>query len=380
MKKLTKRIAALVLGMGLAVSALTGCGSTVKIEDYGTTVVATLGDENIYLDEAVMYLRFEQSYYEMMYTYFYGSTDIWNMEIQTGLTMEDSLKTSEMQILRQTYILCSHAEELGVSLSEADLALIEETVDELRENSTDVLLESIGMDRDRMVEVYQKNALANLVYQAVIDQVDTEVTEDEIRCVGVTYVKAEEPDAAESEDEEDTEESELTPEETIQAIYEAVESGLKLDVVAEDYGLSTTTQTYFVGDTYEEGSLGAAALSMAEGEMQIIRIEDDGWYLLVLDTLRDETATESKRESVIAARQTALFEETYGQWQENSAEFKVNEKIWNAVPMTTVYVAATAEATEAETAGQETEAETVAGTEAQETEAAETETAGTEAQ
>lgn len=379
MKKLTKRIAAVALGLGLAVSALTGCSSAVKTEDYSTTVVATLGDENIYLDEAVMYLRMDQNYYEMMYTYFYGTTDIWDMEIQTGLTMEDNLKTMEMQMLRQMYILCSHADELGVTLSDADLALAEEAVDEMRESSAEEFLESIGMDRDRMVEAYQRNALANLVYQAVIDQVDTEVSEDEIRCVGATYVKAsiKEDTTEEGSTEEDAEA--LTPEETIQAIYEAVQGGLKLDVAAEEYGLTPTAQTYFVGDTYEEGSLGAAAISMAEGEMQMMEIENDGWYLLVLDSLRDETATENKKESVIAARQTALFEETYAQWQEASPEFKVVEKVWNAVPMTAVYAVPTAAATEADTeaAGESTVSAGEEETEAPETAAGETEAAET---
>lgn len=347
MKRLTKRIGALALGLGLAVSVLTGCGSAVKTEEYGTTVVAALGDEQIYLDEAVMYLRMDQNYYEMMYTYFYGSTDIWNMEIQTGVTMESNLKQMEMQMLHQMYVLCSHAEEMGIALDDADLAKVEETVDELRESSTETFLETIGMDRDRMVEVFKKNALANLVYQEIIKGASTEVSEEEMRCVGVTYVKGavSEEKAAEGE----------TSESVIRKIDEAVQGGKTLEEAAAANGLKPTESSYFTGDTFEEGSLGAAALSMTEGERRVLQVGED-WYLLVLDSLRDDEASEAKKESVIAERQAALFNETYTQWQEAGPEFKVEEKIWKSVPMTTVFEVPTTAETEAmETGTSETE-------------------------
>jgi foldase protein PrsA len=354
------------------VSALTGCSSSVKPETYDTTVVATLGDEKIYLDEAVMYLRFDQNYYEMMYSYFYGSTDIWDMEVQTGLTMEDNLKNSEMQVLRQIYILCSHAEEMGVALSEADEAAIEESVDSILSSSSTTLLESIGMSRDRMIEVYEKNALANLVYQAVVAQIDTEVSEDEIRCVGVSYVMlAVSSDSDEDSTETEEDENVQSPETTMETIYRAVEDGTSLEEAAAVYDLTPVETTFFVGDTYDEGSLGATALSMEEGECQLIQIEGDGWYLIQLDTLRDEDATESMRESILSDREDALFEEVYSQWQEESPSFSVVSKVWKAVPMTTVY--GVDEETEAET---EIETETTVETteESAEETVAETET------
>mgnify|MGYP007025288123 CR=1 FL=1 len=45
-----------------------------------------MGEETIYLDEANFYLRSDQYYYEMMYSYMYGTSDIWNMEVSTGVT------------------------------------------------------------------------------------------------------------------------------------------------------------------------------------------------------------------------------------------------------------------------------------------------------
>lgn len=367
MKKFVKNMLAGAMAAVLAVSVLTGCSSSVKPADYATTVVATLGDEKIYLDEANMYLRSNQYYYEMMYTYMYGTSDIWDMEIATGVTMADSLRENTMATLRQTYILCSHAEELGVSLSDADMAKVEQAADESLEQSDATLLEAINMSRDRIIEVIAKNALANRVWEAVVAAADTNVSDEEARCVGASYVKVTEPAA--DDEEEETKSAKVTAQE----IYDAVRGGSTLSEAAEAAGLTATSASYFTGDTFDEGTLGAKALSMEEGAVELFEIEDDGWYVMVLDSALDEDATASKKESIISERQTEVFNAKYAEWQEASPAFKVVDKVWESVPMDPVFVAEEETAAEETTAGETSAEETSAEeTTAEETAAEET--------
>ena len=107
--KVAKKLLAVALAAVLSVSVLAGCGTSVKPESYGTTVVATYGDENIYLDEANMYLRAEQYYYENIYTYMYGMTDIWNQQVTEGVTMKSAVLESVMSMVRQIYVLKDQA-------------------------------------------------------------------------------------------------------------------------------------------------------------------------------------------------------------------------------------------------------------------------------
>ncbi|MCD8330342.1 MAG: peptidyl-prolyl cis-trans isomerase, partial [Lachnospiraceae bacterium] len=58
MKTITRKIAVL-LAVILTVGSTAGCGSST-VGDYATTVVATYGDEKIYLDEANFWLRYQQ--------------------------------------------------------------------------------------------------------------------------------------------------------------------------------------------------------------------------------------------------------------------------------------------------------------------------------
>ena len=381
MKKFLKRLLTAACVFTLASSVLAGCSGSVNPDDYGTTVVATLGDEQIYLDEANYYLRSEQYYYEMMYSYMYGTSDIWDMEVSSGVTMEDSLKEAVMTVLRQTYILCDHAEELGVSLSDEDIAKVEETADNNLSQVDENLLSALNLTRDRMIAILEKNALANRVWEAVVAAADTDISDEEARCVGASYVLV--SDSTSSSEEETQAETQADGEETTspspkavaQTIYDDVRNGSTLSDAAENQGLTAATVTYYTGDTFDEGSLGAHALSMAEGDVELFHVDGSGWYVMYLDAEMDEDATESQRQTMISEAQAAVFEETYSQWQTDSAEFTVDDDIWNAVPMDTLYVAETVAETEsgAETtaAGTESAEETEAGTEGSAAETAE---------
>ncbi|MCI8567513.1 MAG: hypothetical protein HFI39_14595 [Lachnospiraceae bacterium] len=362
MKRFCKKMWAAAAVFVLAVSLLAGCGSAVKPEAYATTPVATVGEETIYLDEANFYLRSDQYYYEMMYSYMYGTSDIWNMEVSTGVTMADDMRESVLATLRQTYILCSHADELGVSLSEADLAKVEETIDSSLEQSDPALLERINMDRERMVEIMTKNALANRVWEAVVAAADTNVSDEEARCVGASYVLVAEKAEGESQAAEETQaegEEAASPKVMAQEIYDAVRGGSTLADAAALYALTPSSATYFIGDTFDAGTLGAHALALAEGESELFKVDGTGWYVMVLDSEMDEAATNARRESIIAQRQAEVFNETYPAWQE-AVTFTVDEKVWKAVPFDTIFVIPTAEET---TAGEETTAAQGAGEE-----------------
>lgn len=342
MKRFAKKLLAAALAAVLSVSVLAGCSSSVKPEDYANTVVATYGDEKIYLDEVNMYLRAEQYYYEYIYTYLYGMTDIWDQEITTGVTMKNSVQESVMSMVRQLYVLKEHAESLGLSLSAEDVAKIEETVDSVLAESDDVLVASYNLSRERMIEIYTTNAMANLAWEALVADIDTDIPEESIRCVGVSYVLVEEPDldSEETESSEETEEVDGRPAKAkAQEIYDAVKGGATLEDAAAELDLTVTETAFFVGGTYEENTLGYKAIGMTEGAIDIFELEDgEGWYVMVLDTLKDEEATESKRETIISERQTEMFTTKYAELEKASAAFTVDEKVWGSVSMDALIV------------------------------------------
>ncbi|MBP3700578.1 MAG: hypothetical protein J6I64_01685, partial [Lachnospiraceae bacterium] len=306
-----------------------------------------------------------QYYYEYIYTYMYGMTDIWNMEITTGVTMKNSVQESVMSMIRQIYVLKDQAEALGVSLSEEDKVKIEETVDSVLADSADELVAAYNLDRQRMIEIYTNNAIANLVWEVLVADVDTNIPDEEVRCVGASYVLVTEPDL-EAEAEEGEEVDARPAKAKAQEIYDAVKGGATLADAAKELSLTPTETAYFVGDKYEENTLGYKAIGMAEGAVEIFELEEGkGWYVMVLDTLMDEDATENKRQTVISERQAEMFKTKYAELQEASPEFKVDEKVWKNVSMDPVFVVPEVETTAAPetTASETTASETTAAAE-----------------
>lgn len=345
--KVAKKLLAVALAAVLSVSVLAGCGTSVKPENYGTTVVATYGDENIYLDEANMYLRSEQYYYEYIYTYMYGMTDIWNQEVTTGVTMKNTVQESVMSMIRQIYVLKDEAAKQGLSLSAEDMAKIEETVDSVLADSANELVKAYNLSRERMIQIYENNAMANLAWEALVADVDTNIPDEDVRCVGASYVLVSEPDL--NAEPKEGEEVDARPAKAkAQEIYDAVKGGATLEDAAKELKLTATKASYFVGDKYEEKTLGYKAIGMAEGAVEIFELEEGkGWYVMVLDTLKDEAATENKRDSVIAERQAEMFKTKYAELEKASPAFTVDEKVWKNISMETIFVVPEVETTEA---------------------------------
>ena len=150
-----KRGLAVVLA-AVCVLGTAACGRTkVSLENYGTTVVATLGDTNIYLDEANFLARTNQYSSELYYTmYGYSTTDMWTGDLGTGKTLGEYTKESVMRSICQTYVLKAKAEELGLSLDEDDLKKVDEAVTQTVGGMAEELREAVGdISEERIREI-----------------------------------------------------------------------------------------------------------------------------------------------------------------------------------------------------------------------------------
>ena len=176
MKATGKRGLALILALVLVIGMLAGCGnrvpSKVKPEDYAKTEVASFGDQKIYLHEANLFARLQQYYSEAIYKAFFGD-EFWTMEIAQDTTLEKSTKEDVMAAILQTYLLNSHAEEKGVSLTDADKEKVQKSVKDFFETSSETLLKVVPMTEEQLTPIFERNALANKVYEAVVADIDT---------------------------------------------------------------------------------------------------------------------------------------------------------------------------------------------------------------
>lgn len=358
MKAMMKKTAAILMAGALATGMLVGCAQNNT--DYATTVVATYGDTPIYLEEANFMARYNQWYNEMYYMGYFGE-EMWNQDIG-GKTLEAATKEDVMAALLQTEALIAHAEEYGVTLTDADREKVNKACSDFFAQQSEKLVEATGATEELVKRIYEKNALANKVWQAVVADTDTQVSLEESQQAGIRYIlvrEEAEPENAETEAAAETTVAQAdgngetagsgegeaavkeTPEEKANAIVSRIQAGEEIGDVAEELGLTCNTGHYAkhpaeTGDGEDaEGTssadiLAANAAAMAAGEARAVYGESaDGWYVIYCDTENDEEATKDEEERIIRQRKSARFAEVYAGW--DKAEFKVEEDVWELV-------------------------------------------------
>lgn len=320
MKKRSTRAITLCLTVILLCGVLSGCGTKVKkvaLADYPATVVASYGDEKIYLSEVNYNAKYEQWYSEMYYAAYFGA-DMWKQEIATGKTMEAFTKENVMAGALQTRVLLEHAEEYKVTLTEEDTAKVTDTVAAVLENMPEKLLAETNANEELLTDIYTRNALANKVWAAVVADVDTVVDDEEARQTAISYVLFSDND------------TETDGEAAAKELLAAVEGGKTLKEAAEEKGLTASSTGYGRNDE-QTSVLGQTAVALSTGEANTCYAEGTGWYVVYCDNDFDEARTESKKQSIISDRKDELFNTVYAGWEKK--EFVVDESIWGNVKM-----------------------------------------------
>ncbi len=351
----------------------TGCGS-IAPDKYSTTAAATYGDQVTYLDEANYWMRMNQwgteSYTGLIYYYYYGITDIW--QISSGVrtqTFEQTLKETTMAEILQTYVLLEHADEYKVELTDEDNHKIDHLIEDIRDGYADEFFTLAGVAEgeagDKQMRGYfEKRVKAYKVALAVMNAADITVNDEDCKSFRVSYILVPESDASAS-----TESTEADPNNPVgEALANVIRSNLvagktfaEVKEAFSDYTSSEVTYAYSATDTttifYTEGK------EMKTGESKVSYKEGTGWYVLYCASDDDADGAAMKRASLISEKQAEAFNEVYKGWQAEAKPFKV-AKAFRKLKVEPAYVAktTTAEATtEAEsTAAASTAAESTA--------------------
>lgn len=428
--------------LAAVLTAGTAAGCAVSMSEYASTPALIYGDETVYLDEANFWLRYQQwvmeSQYGLLYQY-YGYENMWEAPADEYTTLGQQLKEDVMAQLIQTCILNDHAEEMEITLTEEDQTRIADAIAEFREDFDESFTEYSDASDESITAWMQKNATAVKVWDAVRQDTEVTVSDEESQMFTVEYVTitestsapesteasteadstaaedttaadtagadsteaettAAETTAAESSQasgEESTAEEETTAEEESTAEEETteeedtlsgealadeavrrLEEGQSFADFEDELGLTSSSQSFLKSDTENESTIYQNAVDMATGDVKKVAY-DGGWYVIYCVSDLDEEATEEQRAQVEDDKREEYFNTVYADWAAAAPEYEVQDG-WDDLKVDQmIYVEK--ETTAADSTGAETTAEDSAGTEtAGETETGSTETAGAE--
>lgn len=343
-----KRIAALALSAVLIAGiGLTGCGSALDSD----AVVATVNGKEISLGLANCLAQYTAVIYDTSYMQYFGS-DMWTSDTG-GTTMTDSVKENTLEQLEEYYLLEEHMADYGVELTAEDTAAIEQATAQFLSDNTEEGLKAMGATEEYVKEMLRLATLQKKMRDAIVADVDTNVPDEECAQKTISYVRVSKSAGSAAEDEEEKSEEEAAAEakEKAQKILDAALAGSQedpLEAAAEANDATVSTCSYGKNDLEESEDhtppIDLKALQAAdkldEKELSNNLVDTDNYYYIVrMDSLFDEEATENERKSIISQRESDLYTETVDGYKA-SAEWTIDEKVWEPVNFETIYTRA----------------------------------------
>lgn len=326
MKNLAKKAIALLVAGVLTMGLVTGCG----VDNDAT--VAKVGDVEISLGVANFYARYQQSMYETYYGSYYGDT-MWSTEIEEGKTMEADVKANVMESLQDLYLMDTHAEEYGIALTDEDNAAIEKAVAKFVKKNDSSVLKKISGEEEIITEVFRLLTIESKIYDAMIADVNREVSDDEAAQKLMAYASF-----AYSTTDADGNTVDLTDEEKAELKKKAKEFLKKakksddIEALATEYGVTWTKDTAFDAESTSPAAEVVAAVDALKKENKFASLieTETGLYVAQLTSKFDREATDSKKEEIISERETARYEELLAEWRE-ATTITVDEKAWDEI-------------------------------------------------
>ena len=341
MFKRTKKALALTAACVMAAGCLAGCGTKID----STEVVATVDGTEMSMGVAAMYTRYQQASVYYMYGTYYGMTQIFDTvtDYENYATYGETMKESTLESLENMYILRNHAEDYGVTLTADEEAAIEEAAKAFVADNDAEVLEMIGTTEEDVKELFQLYTYQDKMYDAMVEDVDTEVSDEEAKQSGLTYVKfalttTDEEGNSVTMTEEEMEAQKALAEEVLAKIAEQDDvAAADMDALAKEVNedLSATSTTYDEESTHVDADVLAAVEGLADGELvKEVVMSSDGTALFVVrfDADLDRDSTDAEKETIVSTRQQEDYQAELTEWKE-AAEITVNEKVWKKITL-----------------------------------------------
>ena len=336
MKKLAKKLLCLTAVLALTLSLFTGCKSKNE-----KTLFEYAGQE-VTFQEAHVYARIMQYQAEAQYGAYFGDS-MWSMQVGTDskgkkITMQQSVKDSVINQLKQIKVLAAHADDYNVKLTKSEKKQIKESVTAFAKDSTGKkVMKKTEADKDMIQKLYEESTIASKVMQAIIKKANVTVTDDEEKDMT----------AAEKKDQLKKAKSAL----------KMIKKGQSISSVAKKFSVnSDNEESYTKGKAALGTKFETAAAKLKKNQVSGVVELDDAYVIIKMLNPNDTTAAASNKSTLLQEKQQAAYEKVYKKWTKDADKKwddkkSVDQDLWKEVKFkykaTTASTAATTTTTTA---------------------------------
>lgn len=330
---LNKKMAAAALTGILVVGSLVACGkeeediTTVLFSGFAKNELFRVGDISCTVSEYMVYLTNTQNQYEHVY-----GREIWDMALGE-ITLEENVKDTVLAKIAQIKTMGLMAENKGIVLSDEMEGKVQAAAAEYFNSLSENEVTTLAVSQEVIAGLYREYALADMVYQQIVDSVDPEISDDEARTITVDqiHMKTYTIDSQGTRIEySETMRAEV--EEDMHDIHEfATVDGRDFTELANKYNEAETVRWSFrkgEADTAVE----AAGFMLATDQISEVIETEDGYYLLKCISTYDKEQTDANKQLIIQQRKNEAFGEEYDAFVESLSK-KINEKLWQEITL-----------------------------------------------
>lgn len=311
---------------------LTACANKEKLSD--TKIVLTTGfdkDELFRIEksfcrlpEVMVYLTNMQNRYESTF-----GDRIWEASYE-GVSLEDNVKETVLARIAQIKTMNLMAEEQGIELSESEMGYVETASEKYYNSLSAHEIEVLQVDESLILKMYEEYALANKVYQALIADINPEISDDEARTITVqqilvrTYYINGQGEKIEYEGKQREECYEKAKE-----AYKRVKAGEDFGTLVSEYS-DDETATYSFGKGQFDSEFEKAAFDLGTDEISDIVETQYGYHIIKCISTFNKEETDINKHKIVEQRRKEVFDEQYSEFVAGLTR-NLNEELWNQV-------------------------------------------------
>lgn len=328
-----RKLAALALAGILGLVGLAACGN----DGSGTKVVFTTGfdkDEVFRIDsascttaEVMVYLTTTQNQYESVY-----GPEVWNVALD-GMTLEENVKETVLAKIAQIKTMYLLAQNKDVSLNEQEQEKVRQASEKYFQSLNDRERELMGVELKTIQQLYTEYALADKVYQYIIQDINPEISDDEARTITVQHIliRTYTTDGAGTRV--------PLPDNLKRAVYEKALEVRELAVNGENDFVDLasrysedSTITYSFGKGEMDAAFEEAAFELETGEISQVIESENGYHIIRCLNTFDREQTDLSKQEIVEERRREVFGQEYDEFVDTLVR-NLNTKLWEEITL-----------------------------------------------
>lgn len=287
----------------------------------GDSVVVSVGDETATYKELLVYMYILKNRYEDKL-----GDEVWSYQFDSGKSFKSIAMEQVVSMITEMKVISRKADELGIEISGDEKEDIRHYVSTILGAASADDVKNYMLDEETITKVYVENEIANRVFDACINGVDTNISDEEAKQITVQYIYLQTSGTNQS-----GVEVTLSPEEVQRRLEEATELR-KQAKKSTDFAqfAQANTESAESQITFGQGDMSAeftaAAFALKTGELSKVITAPEGFYIIYCVNDNEQELTAQKKEQMITQAQEAKFEAQYEEW---AKEFQI--KISNLI-------------------------------------------------